>query len=200
MWTIENPDDESDNALDKYLDLFTKGDVSARQHLMRIACQRMQSMAHRMLRGFPQVRRWDDTDDVVQGAALRMNKALADVTPVDAQHFISLAALQIRRELLDLARKHAGPESYAKNHQTNSLRVNGEDVFKIMLAAHDEQAVDREVSWTKFHEAAASLPDDEREIFNMVSLLSGYKSNNFTWLRSASCLGVRSSSLRGRLA
>jgi len=168
MWIIDNPEDGLDNELEKYLELFANGDDTARQQLMRIACQRMHSMAHRMLRGFPQVRRWDDTDDVVQGASLRMNKAISDVTPVDAKHFISLAALQIRRELLDLSRKHAGPKSYAKNHKINSLRADGEDILKTLLAAEDEQAVDKEVSWTQFHEAAASLPGDEREIFDLV--------------------------------
>ena len=86
------------------LERLAAGDASARDELIAIACERMRGIAHRMLRSFPTVRRWDETDDVVQNAAMRLVRALNQITPRDPRGFIGLAAVQIRRELLDLAR------------------------------------------------------------------------------------------------
>lgn len=139
-----------------------------RGDLVTLAIERMRYLAQRMLRGFPQVRRWEDTDDVVQGAALRLHRSLASVVPVDAKHFIGLVVLQIRRELLDLARKHAGPESFSRNHDTNAL--GGEDGRGRVDLAVDEitPSAERLSSWTRFHEVAATLPAEERVLFDLV--------------------------------
>jgi RNA polymerase sigma-70 factor (ECF subfamily) len=82
------------------------GDERARDELLNSACQRLAHLAHRMLREFPGVRRWEDTDDVVQNAAVRLWEALKVVRPQSAVHFHRLAALHIRRELIDLARHY----------------------------------------------------------------------------------------------
>jgi RNA polymerase sigma-70 factor (ECF subfamily) len=82
-----------------------------------------------------------------------------------------LATLQIRRELVDLARKHRGPESYAANHESNSTVVDSEVVMRVSYAAdpyvHDP-GVER---WAAFHEAAAALPSGEREVFELAWFL-----------------------------
>ncbi len=56
-----------------------------------------------MLRDYPRVKRWEDSDDVLQNALIRLLQALAAVKISTAKDFYALAALQIRRELLDLA-------------------------------------------------------------------------------------------------
>lgn len=150
------------------LERLSAGDESARDELIAIACERMRGIAHRMLRSFPSVRRWDETDDVVQNAAMRLFRAITQITPRDPRGFIGLAAVQIRRELLDLARKHAGPESYAANHETNMQRVDGDYRAKIDDAHAQGEPSDRLDRWTRLHEAAAGLPDDERELFHLV--------------------------------
>ncbi len=45
-----------------------------------------------MLRGYPAVHRWDDTDDVVQGASLRLYRALGEVVPPTPTDYFRLAA------------------------------------------------------------------------------------------------------------
>jgi len=129
----ELPDDaeDSERRLQECLDRLASGDPNARDDLIAIACSRMQSLAHRMLLSYPAVRRHEGTDDVVQNAAMRLYRSLAEVHPVSVRHFSGLAALQIRRELLDLAKKHAGPESYAANPETNYARVGGEERAKV---------------------------------------------------------------------
>ena len=66
--------------------------------------KRLSRLARKMLRSYPGVRRWELTDDIVQNAALRLWQCLDAVKPASVRSFINLAAVQIRRELIDLAR------------------------------------------------------------------------------------------------
>jgi len=142
---------------------------SLRTELFDITYGRMQTLANRMIRGFPAVRRWDDTADVVQAAALRLHRALADVDLRDPRHLLRLAALQIRRELLDLARKYASPESFVAHHETNALATADGVVMKVDRAADPlGEPGDRLESWARLHDAVAALPDDDRELFDLV--------------------------------
>src|SRR3954451_11884248 len=94
------------------------GDGAARDQLLGLACRRLGRLAHRMLRDFPGVARWEGTDDVLQNATLRLCRALKDATPESPRSFFNLAAVQIRRELIDLARHHYGPHGDAAHHES----------------------------------------------------------------------------------
>src|SRR5438874_5131516 len=91
------------------LDRMRAGDPAARDELFRHACGRLERLTRRMLRDFPGVRRWEQTDDVLQGALVRLLRALEAVRPASARAFLGLSAEQVRRELLDLARHFYGP-------------------------------------------------------------------------------------------
>jgi len=88
------------------LDRVRGGGEAARGELLRRACERLRNLARKMLRGYPNVRRWEQTDDVVQGAAVRLHWALRQMTVETSRGFFRLAALNIRRELLDLAKRY----------------------------------------------------------------------------------------------
>jgi hypothetical protein len=60
-----------------------------------------------MLRDFPGVHRWEETDDVLQNAQLRLNRALGAAQPPTVAELFRLAAAQVRRELIDLARHYS---------------------------------------------------------------------------------------------
>lgn len=154
-------------ALEAGYEALRAGDPAARERIVELMTGRMRSMAHRMLRSFKAVRRWDDTDDVVQNASLRFLRALDETAPESPRHLVNLAAVQIRRELLDLVRKHRGPESYATNHDSNSLVVDGEVVIRVTLAADPHAAAPDLDRWTALHEVAERLPAEEREIFDL---------------------------------
>lgn len=153
--------------LDACLQRLADGDQTARNDLIALAAERMRHIAHRMLRTFPGVKRWEQTDDVVQNASMRLYRALSQVTPVDSQGFIGLAATQIRRELLDLARKHNGPESYAANHETNVRRMSGVEHVRVNEAAKSDESSEHLARWTRLHEAAGQLPAEERQVFEL---------------------------------
>ena len=73
------------------------GDEGAREELLRIASARLHRLASHILRSFPGVARWEQTDDVFQNASLRLLQSLKHVDIQDAAHFYRLAATQIRR-------------------------------------------------------------------------------------------------------
>src|SRR4051794_24634041 len=96
---------EPDNGAPGLAELLTRlqaGDAAAREKVIAHFCGQMQRHAHNMLQTYPRLRRWVQTDDVFQSAMVRLLKALEDVRPESPQHFLSLATLQIRRELIDL--------------------------------------------------------------------------------------------------
>jgi DNA-directed RNA polymerase specialized sigma24 family protein len=84
-------------AIDARLAQLAAGDTADREELVALACERMFEMAHRMLGRCPKVRRYEDTDDVVQNALVRLHRALASMSLESIGQFIGLAALQIRR-------------------------------------------------------------------------------------------------------
>jgi RNA polymerase sigma-70 factor (ECF subfamily) len=98
---------------------------------------------------------------VVHRALLRLHRALAQVKPESAGQFYGLAAAQIRRELIDLARHHYGAEGQGAHHHTDG-GIAAE-------AKPDEQHEPETLeSWTRFHEHVENLPDEQR---NVVGLL-----------------------------
>lgn len=148
------------------------GDLAARDQIIELCSDRLRHLAHRMLARFPNVRRWDDTDDVFQAAAMRLHRTLGQMAIDSPRTVLALAATEVRRELLDLARKHAGPESYAANHGTNILPAGPG------RATADERHIDRLPEadtnldrWTIFQEVVDRLPDEAREVFHLVWFL-----------------------------
>jgi len=142
------------------------GDLAVRDRIIEVLGGRLRLLAHRMLAGFPNVRRWDDTDDVFQNVALRLHRALG--RPGDPPRSVmALAAAELHRELLDLARRYAGPLSHASNHATNTIR----GAHGAASARHDEVAVEPDDGldrWSRFHDAITRLPSSQREVFDLV--------------------------------
>ncbi len=151
------------------LDRLAAGDLAARDRIIELCGHRLRVLARRMLAEFPSVRRWDDTDDVFQNVAMRLHRALGHVTISSPRELAALAATAIHRELLDLARRHAGPMSFAANHATNLPGMSGPHApptpHAVREAVAAEDSLDR---WTLFQDAIAELPDDLREVFHLV--------------------------------
>src|SRR5947209_5001630 len=100
----------SHRVLQRCLDDLNGGDDRARERLLTHALDRLEGLAGRMLQEFPGVARWEQPEDVLQNALLRLWKALEGRAVPAVRDFFGLAAEIIRRELIDLARRHLGPE------------------------------------------------------------------------------------------
>lgn len=154
---------------ERLLDLLRLGDDQARNDLIDHACERLRCLTRRMLRTYPGVQRWEQTDDVLQNALLRLCRALEATKPESVRHFYNLAALQIRRELIDLAHHHMGPLGAGAHHHTDHAGKAADEKGGV-LNGHQNN-LDEPLSldaWTAFHESVGSLPDEEREVFNLL--------------------------------
>ena len=160
---------ELDSAISTCLAKLADGDDSARVKILEICNGRLRDLSSRLLGKFAKVRRWDDTDDVAQNAAIRLYRALGDTVPDSTRGLMGLMATQIQRELLDLARKHSGPLSYAANHDTNARDATDGQAFFVDEApapdgTEEELPLER---WEQFHAAVDALPDEQREVFKL---------------------------------
>src|SRR4051794_19169789 len=95
--------------LERCLERLRGGDPAAGRELLEHTCGRLEELAHVMLQSYPRLKRWEETADVLQSALLRLCRALEKVPPPTLADYYRLAALQIRRELLDLVRHYYGP-------------------------------------------------------------------------------------------
>lgn len=150
------------------LDRLRDGDETARGELLQCACERLRSLARRMLRAYPKVQRWEQTDDVLQNAALRLHRTLGQIALATPRDFFRLAALNIRRELLDLAKHYYGPLGHGANHASqgpaDSIGGPGGQADREDLSTE----ASRLAAWGEFHERIGTLPEEEREIFDLL--------------------------------
>ena len=80
--------------------------------------------------------------------------------------FLALAAVEIRRELLDLARHYYGPHGMGAHYQGS---IHPQDStgpgHEPCGQAEDPGEVE---TWVRFHEEVEKLPDHQREVVSLV--------------------------------
>lgn len=156
------PDSSFDTIqLHDYLDRFRAGDRAATDAFLRRVCGRLERLARGMMRGFPNVKRWADTDDVLQTALMRLLHTLEATRPESTRHFANLAALHIRRELLDLARHYRNRLDRPRGAADSQDSAGAADPTDPNSAAGDLDL------WSAFHEQVDRLPVEEREVVGL---------------------------------
>jgi RNA polymerase sigma-70 factor (ECF subfamily) len=179
--------------LQVWIDRLQTGDQVARDELLAHACERLRRLTRKMLRGFSGVRRWEQTDDVLQNALLRLWTALRQVTPRTVREFCGLAALQIRRELLDLARQHFGPEGMGAHHASRAETDGPPDTPPAGPESPDTTyEPSRLAVWGEFHQQVEALPAEEKEAFDLVWY------QGLTQDKAAALLGISEATLKRR--
>jgi hypothetical protein len=127
------------------------GDNAAKNELLRYAYERLRGLARTMLRqDFPRLKNWEETDDVLQNAALRLDRALRVVPVASAAAFFRLAASAIRRELLDLAR-HYQPGRKAAVGSASPLAESSSSPPSAADPSDSTYEPSRLQAWTEFH-------------------------------------------------
>ena len=149
----------------RLLDRIRARDRAAADELFRHLGNRLARLARKMLRGFPAVQRWEEVDDVLQNAALRLLRALREVRPDSTTKFFGLAAQQIRRELLDLKRHYQGlagpgPPHPAAGGPGTSAAPEPEPV-------DPAPGPDELEEWCAFHRQIEGLPEEERAVVDL---------------------------------
>jgi len=146
-------------ALGKWLQRLEAGCPEAQAAIIEHTCERLRYTAKGMLRMSPKVRRWAETDDLLQDALVRLHRSLAQVKPTTAREFYGLAATQLRRQLIDLARKHYGPNGVGTRHQLS------ENEYVETMKPKPPESLD---DWTEFHEQVNRLPRELYEVFHLL--------------------------------
>lgn len=142
-----------------------QGDRSALEELLRHSEDRLTTLVRKMLRDYPTVSRWEQTDDVLQVALMKMVRALSETKLNDERHFLRLCALQIRRVLVDLARHY-------KNQR--GMQVEPFDMKEGVeqpQGGYEPAAPGGPSSladWGAFHEEVNRLPEQERDVFDLL--------------------------------
>ena len=143
-----------------WLDGLRAGDAAALDALIRHVSDRLQRLTRQMLARHPAVKRWAQTDDVVQGALVRLVRAVRHVQPSSLRAFFALATQQVRWELLDLARHFHGPEGEGRNH------ASGDGSFPDPPdLSHDGSLL---AEWGDLHRQIEALPDEQREVVDLL--------------------------------
>jgi RNA polymerase sigma-70 factor (ECF subfamily) len=128
---------------------------------------------------------------VYQNAAMRLRLALQKVTPRSTRDFFGLAALQVRRELLDMIedyRHRLSPSRLGQAGREDGTSGSGQPCDPV-----DEREGPGELeAWTEFHEAAAALPEKVREVFQLIFY------GGLSQLEAAAVVGVKERTIRSR--
>jgi RNA polymerase sigma factor (sigma-70 family) len=160
--------EEFTSGMQRCLDRFRGGERDACAELFQHTCERLRQLAHVMLKGYPRLKRWEETDDILQSALLRLYRTLQQVAPVTPRDYYRLATLQIRRELIDLVRHHYGPQGPGAHHQTNAKAMTHESAPPAYERSDLSSDPGRLALWSEFHRLADALPPEEREAFDLL--------------------------------
>jgi RNA polymerase sigma factor (sigma-70 family) len=142
--------------LQQWLDRLAEGDKTAGHQLVDLTYDRLTALTRRMFNDFPRLKKDGDATEVLHDSLLRLMSALDAVRPRTAREFYGLAALQIRRVLLDMARKPPQPTTFGQDDQ--NVRLKGPDT-------NDPR---RLAIWTEFHRQVDALPTEDRELADLL--------------------------------
>ena len=123
-------------------------------------------LARKMIGRFPNVRVLADTDDVLQDAMLRLLHTLTRLHPATERDFLNLAAVHLRRTLLDLSRRVASrPDLHRRRSMLESEDSRDDPIEDLADPGPPPEDLER---WCRFHEAIEGLPVTEREVMGLV--------------------------------
>ena len=155
--------------LQNSLDRLKRGDAAARDELVSRVSQRLKILAERMLRKYPGVARWEQADDILQEASIRLHRSLEKIVPESLDEFFALGALQLRRQLCDMARHYNGPEGMGANHASDFLKPDDTTNRFARLEPIDPGSNAETLAiWAEFHESVEQLPEIERRVFELL--------------------------------
>ena len=153
--------------LQRWMERMRAGDQLAQDELLQASCEQLERLSSRMLKKFPGVGRWEQTGDVLQNSLLRLTRALEQVTPTTTREYLGLAALQIRRELLDLCRRYQAQKGIGANHASNA-NLPQDGAAWAADPASEASRLDDDERWAQFHQEVEQLPVEEREAVGLL--------------------------------
>ncbi|REK18946.1 MAG: hypothetical protein DWQ37_02690 [Planctomycetota bacterium] len=153
--------------LQMWLDRLNAGDDSARERLIELATDRLRILAHNMLAG-DRVRRWEETDDVMQEALVQLHRSLSSLRPPTARDFLRIASFQIRRAILGMARHYFGPRGMGTHQAGPQLSLENDARPSALQETTPSQVASRHEQWLRLQHQVDQLPDELREVTELM--------------------------------
>lgn len=144
------------------------GDSGSAQALLEASTRRLQLLARRIGKNIPGVKRWEQTDDLLQNSMIRLWKALEKHRPATPLDYYRLASTIIRRELIDLSRHYFGAEGIGANHARTGDALDSQFASPVDLKADQTSDPGKLASWTEFHAYIDSLDEEQRSLFDLL--------------------------------
>jgi RNA polymerase sigma-70 factor (ECF subfamily) len=154
------------------LDRFYAGDPASLNDLFAAANRRMERLAHTMLLN-DRIRAREDTADIVQEASVRLLRALPALRDdkerrvESSLQFFRLTACAMRRTLLDLGRHFTGTGGTGMSRENVSL-ASASTWHGLEPVDDASNATDELVQWCEFHERVEALPEELRDVFDLI--------------------------------
>lgn len=191
--TMTNEESGATDRIARLIERLGEGDDQACTELINRTADRVVALTRRMFPDYARLGRWEQSEDIGQNALVRLWNALKASPPRTPAEFHRLAALQIRRELIDQIRRYYGPEGLAAHHVSNAEdSPSGSTPPQPYEEAESTLDPARLVLWTEVHDRVAALPDDEREVFDLVWY------EGLTQPEAAKLLGISERTLKRR--
>jgi RNA polymerase sigma factor (sigma-70 family) len=148
------------NQIHDLLEGVRRGDPGARRALLERACGRLRRLTAHILAGsFPTLAGRHELDSVVHETWLRLAQALETTEPASVEHFFALASQKVRHVLLDLV------DRYRRMRSREALGLSDGSLLAAPASTSDDP--EQLARWTEFHGKVATLPEDERAVFEM---------------------------------
>jgi len=155
--------------INRLLERGAVGDDSVYGEVLDCAVERVYALTQRMMGRYPKLRRWEESDDVLQTVVIRLHQSLEEVRPDSVPQLMKLAATQIRRTLIDLVRHYFGPEGIGTRHHSDAID-SSHSAHQAVSQTQKGTAEEPETleQWLIFHESVEQLAADERQIFELI--------------------------------
>jgi RNA polymerase sigma factor (sigma-70 family) len=161
-------DPNSTAAVQSILDRMRSGDESSVQALLEATLGRLRILAQKIGSNIPAVKRYEQTDDLLQNAMIRLWKAFDRHKPTTPLDYYRLASAIMRRELIDMSRQLFGPEGLGAN-MAKSAMLNASAVHSPLDAVGDETNDPNSLArWTEFHEYVDQLDEESKTLFDLL--------------------------------
>lgn len=152
---------ETTIAIQNLLEQIERGEnlLVAKQQVITVAYGRLRILARKMLASFNRVELDEETDGLIAESYLRLNKSLDEMRPENVRQFFALAALQMRRQLLDKLRHVRGRGEEERPQKFSLEQPNSSHPHQADLA----DSASSTPNWTSLDVLAALDKIDDRE-------------------------------------
>lgn len=150
------------------LNQIREGDQFSIQSLLSTTLDRLRLLAKKISGNIPQVKHFEQTDDLLQNSMIRLWKAFEKHHPPTPLDYFRLASAIMRRELIDMSRHYFGAQGMGANLARASLSMDSQHGSPVDLKGDETSEPQKLGRWTEFHEYVEALGDEERTLFDLL--------------------------------